>query len=159
GIVDPLVTDEFGNTEAVEITSSDAFSITETPQDNYTLVAASCSGADTNGSWDGNSISGIQMTSDNVVTCTFYNQPSGAKLHVIKVVDGGDALPGDFDLNLKETLGTSTTPVIDSTFAGESDPGTVINLDGESNYIVTEPAPGGYSVSYSADCSGLMPAN
>ncbi len=154
----PQVTDENGNTLAVDITSSNPFAITETPQDNFTLVARSCTGANNNGTPVGNSISGIQMSNQNIVTCTFYNQPTGGKLHVVKEVNG-DALPGSFELNVKETLGTSTDAIIDTSFAGAADPGHLVLLDGASNYTVTEPTPGAYSVEYSADCSGLMPAN
>ncbi len=49
--------------------------ITETPQSGFALISASCTGADNNGSQSGNGVTGIQMTSDDVVNCKFYNQP------------------------------------------------------------------------------------
>jgi len=51
-------------------------SIVETLNPDYELVAATCTGAETNGTFDGDdSIDGIQIEYPNIVSCTFYNQP------------------------------------------------------------------------------------
>lgn len=49
--------------------------ITETLQNGFTFISASCTGADNNGSAAANGVSGIQLSSDDIVTCKFYNKP------------------------------------------------------------------------------------
>ncbi len=49
--------------------------VTESLQSGYTVVGAGCSGAVSNGTWSGSSISGIVTDTHSQVLCTFYNKP------------------------------------------------------------------------------------
>jgi hypothetical protein len=49
--------------------------ITETLQNGFAFISASCTGADNNGTAAANGVSGIQLSSDDIVTCKFYNRP------------------------------------------------------------------------------------
>ena len=76
------------------------------------------------------------------------------KLVVIKVVNnnyGGDAVPGDFDINVRDA---SDLPVGDpSDFTGQASPGTTVLFPDTQVYTVYEDDPSpGYSATYSTEC-------
>jgi cysteine-rich repeat protein len=76
------------------------YSITETAQTGYTLNSASCEGAANNGTFSGNSITGIQVTTANIVSCVFYNSVNpfcgdGAVNQTSEQCDDGNIVDGD----------------------------------------------------------------
>ena len=64
--------DETGKTPAVEVDTS-TYTVTENLQDGYDLLSASCTGATSNGSFLENSITGIEVGTNDIVSCTFIN--------------------------------------------------------------------------------------
>ena len=66
----PQTTDSNGYTQPLPILNG-TYSVTEDLKSGYNLMAASCSGAINNGTLSGNTISGIQVGTDNIVSCTF----------------------------------------------------------------------------------------
>ena len=151
-------TDAFGNTVPVDVSSVGPWTVTETPQSNYTLVGASCTGATNNGTSIENGVGGIMVDQNNIVSCTFYNQPAGGTLHVVKVLDSStSATVNDFHFNVTDQLGTSSPVTVSgSPFTTSAD--TVVAIDGASHYFVTETDPGAFAVSYD-NCSADMPAD
>jgi hypothetical protein len=92
----PVQTNAQGITVAVEVTPSAGYSVNETQQPTYELISASCTGASNNGSRDGNSVTGITIAANDIVTCRFVNAVSQGSLTVNKVVEnnyGGTTLP------------------------------------------------------------------
>ena len=86
------------------------------------------------------------------ITCAITNDDQPATLIIIKHVvndNGGTADAEDFTL---DSGGTDDSP---DNFSGEEAPGTTVTLDAGA-YNVTETGPGGYSASFSADCSGTI---
>jgi hypothetical protein len=61
-----------GQTQAVYVLNG-TYSVSETPQAGYSLIDAFCSGANNNGTSSGNTISGIEVETDNIVSCVFNN--------------------------------------------------------------------------------------
>jgi len=87
------------------------------------------------------------------VTCTITNTRK-ATLTVIKHVindNGGTKRASDFPI---QVTGNGPSP---ASFAGAEAPGTVVSL-GPGAYSVTESEDTGYAASYSAGCSGTIPA-
>ena len=85
-------------------------------------------------------------------TCTITNNDIQPKLIVIKHVinnNGGTAVASDFTLGVQ---GSAPSPGI---FAGAESPGTTVFLNAGA-FDVTESGPGGYSASFSADCTGSI---
>ncbi len=70
----PQTTDGDGYTQPLPILNG-TYSVIEDLKPEYNLMAASCNGATINGTLSGNTISGIQVGTDNIVSCTFYNSP------------------------------------------------------------------------------------
>ncbi len=68
------VTDQSGYTQAVEVNTG-TYSVSETLQDGYSFITASCSGAANNGTLSGLTISGIEVENEDIVSCVFYNYP------------------------------------------------------------------------------------
>ena len=68
------ITDVNGQTDAVNLTNG-VYNVTETQQPGYALASASCTGAANNGILSENGITGIQITTNNIVSCVFYNSP------------------------------------------------------------------------------------
>ena len=165
----PQTTDAEGKTQSVDVNGSGPFSVSETAQSNYAFITAGCINTNHNDATVGvagnGEVTGINLTDKDIVTCTFYNRPAAANLTVKKhVINDTDSVQGaldlvasDFNLNVKETIG-SGAPFDVATFFGSED-GTPVAVDGDSHYVVSETNPGAYSVSYSPECSGLMPAN
>jgi uncharacterized protein YegL len=83
----PTSTDSKGLTPAVKVDAGSGYSVNETAQSGYSIIAASCSGAASNGTWNGNAVSGMQIAANNVVRCTFVNTLQKGHLTVHKVTN------------------------------------------------------------------------
>src|SRR6266545_4193227 len=118
-----------------------AYNVTEGAHVGYDVsYSAGCTGTIANG---------------ETKTCTVTNNDQAAHLIVIKHVindDGGTKTAADFTL---DSGGVNDTP---DDFAGAESPGTTVGLSAGS-YNVTEGAHVGYTVTYSADCSGTIANN
>jgi len=68
-----LVTDSTGTTEAV-VEADGNYDVTESEKTGYTLVGATCSTGGTFSAED-HAITGVPVTGQDIVTCTFYNKP------------------------------------------------------------------------------------
>src|SRR3989344_2176477 len=93
----------------------------------------------------------VTVVNGQNVTCTITNDDQAASLTVIKHVEndnGGTKAASDFTINV------TGANVSDTSFPGD-EAGTTVSLDAGS-YSVGEVNPGGYSVSYSASCSGTI---
>jgi uncharacterized protein YegL len=64
-----------GKTNPVELTNG-TYNVTETLKPGYSLTSAVCSGAANNGTPLVNGVSGIQITTNNIVSCVFNNNSS-----------------------------------------------------------------------------------
>ncbi len=82
----PAVTGVSGQTVAVKVDAG-TYSVNETPQAGYDLIYASCDGAASNGSVQGNSVVGVSVANENIVSCVFINKPSKGSVKVNKQVD------------------------------------------------------------------------
>jgi hypothetical protein len=83
------------------------------------------------------------------VTCTVTNNDIAPTLTVIKHVvndNGGTALASAFAL---DSGGANDSP---DDFPGAESPGTVVTLNANAAYSVSESGPAGYATSYSANC-------
>jgi hypothetical protein len=78
--------------------------------------------------------------------------PQAGTLTVFKVVNGGSATPGQFTLHASGVGSTSTT-----TFPGSTN-GISVSVPAGNSYAITEDASSSYMGSFSANCSGVMPA-
>jgi hypothetical protein len=83
----PTVTDNKGLTPAVKVDAGSGYSVNETAQSGYSIIAASCNGAASNGTWNGSAVSGMQIAANNVVRCTFVNALKKGHLTVHKVTN------------------------------------------------------------------------
>jgi hypothetical protein len=86
-------------------------------------------------------------------TCTVINNDQAATLIVKKHVindNGGTNVSSDFTMNV---TGTNVTP---ASFPGDES-GTIVTLDANTPYSVSEIGPSGYTETQSADCSGTIP--
>ena len=104
------------------------------------------------GSFSGNTITNFEIRPGLETVCTFYNSLAEGTITVIKHVvndNGGTASAGDFTID----LGDGNT-----TFPGAEAPGTTNTFTHGYAYNVSESGPGGYSASYSGDCSGTIEA-
>lgn len=89
-------TGDDGLTDSVTLDDG-TYSVIETPQEGYTLLGASCTGAVNNGSRDGNGIYGIAIDNSSIVSCIFVNSQVGY-IVVDKVTDpSGDPQSFTFD--------------------------------------------------------------
>jgi uncharacterized repeat protein (TIGR01451 family) len=119
-----------------------AYTVTETGQPGY---AASFSG-------DCDATGNVTLAVGDDKTCTLTNDDIPPKLIVIKHVvndNGGTATAADFTMSV---TGTNVSP---ASFPGAESPGTMAALDA-GNYNVTESGPGGYAMTFSADCAGTI---
>ncbi|MFO0882472.1 MAG: VWA domain-containing protein [Candidatus Saccharimonadales bacterium] len=92
-------TDATGKTPAVKVEAASGYSVNETQKTGYTLLSASCTGAATNGSKNGDAVTGIQIAANNIVSCKFINTATKGTLTVNKVVNnthGGTKKAADF---------------------------------------------------------------
>lgn len=95
----------------------------------------------------------IMLSAGDDITCTITNRftgPTTGGLTVIKLVEGGSAAPGDF--NIKVTVGGAEQP----NFPGDSSGTTLSGLAGGAAYSVEETNPGSYTPEYSAGCAGTI---
>jgi len=98
------VTDQNGLTEAVTL-SAGTYAVSETPQEGYSLLDASCTGALNNGTFAGEGITGIEIDNTSIVSCTFINSQMG-NIVVDKVTDpSGDTTSFTFDPSWTEDFG------------------------------------------------------
>ena len=126
-----------------------AHSVAESAPSGWQLDSATCS--DGSGTLSGNTLSSINIASDESVTCTFNNSQQTGTLTVIKHVvndNGGTKSAGDFSMHVK----SGGTDVTGSPQAGAESPGTAYTLN-TGTYNVSEDAVSGYTPSYSGDCN------
>ncbi len=111
----------------------------------WDLASSTCS--------DGSAPGSIALEAGETVTCTFTNTRKAA-LTVIKHVvndNGGSKTASQFPIQVS---GSSPNP---ASFAGAEVPGTSVAI-GAGTYNVSETEDPGYTASYSAGCSGNIPA-
>jgi len=146
-----VTTGDNGQTVPLEVDSG-SYNVGESVKTGYELIEAACTGATDNGSQDGDIIYAVQVGSQDVVNCTFYNKPLPGTLTVIKQVNntyGGTAAAADFTIEV-----TNGSP---ASFPG-SVTGQPVTIPADSSYSVSETAgPQGYAATYIGDCSGTMP--
>lgn len=143
-----------GNSGNLALGFTTTGSVTETVPANWTLSSAACTKADNSstGSKVGNAVTGITIQSGLLTTCTFTNSPANGSLTIIKVVDntaGGTKAAGDFTYDGGGTSG------IDDEVAAVS-PGKSHSLATGTTFTVVENDHTGYTVDYSAGCSGTI---
>ncbi len=69
------ITDIYGQTAAVEL-SNGTYDVIETGTvSGYYFIDASCSGVTNSGSPTQNGVTGVQVGTDNIISCIFYNSP------------------------------------------------------------------------------------
>jgi len=147
----PVTTDAYGKTPAVEVEPG-TYSVTETLQNGYAVASAEClKGQTPVGTWNGNTVTGITVGNGEAISCTFVNRPTTGSLTVQKIVNGGSALPSDFQFVLND----GGNPI-------------TFEQDGTNYYILTEGTqfdikevnvPSNYEVSYSGQCKGTITAS
>ncbi|MCA9327082.1 VWA domain-containing protein [Candidatus Saccharibacteria bacterium] len=99
----PALTDAQGLTPAVKVDAGSGYSVNETTQAGYAVIAASCTGASNNGTWNGSSVTGMTVAANNVVRCTFVNKVQTGHVKLIKNVindNGGTLGANDFGLTV-----------------------------------------------------------
>lgn len=147
-------TDASGFTTPVEVDEGTGYSVIEDLDPNFSLISASCSAGenDPRGTFDQvTGVTGIDVGSADIVSCTFYNSPLPGTLTVTKDVtndDGGDSDPEDFEI---------TVTVNDQkfeTFQGSAS-GTVVIIPAGANFSVSEDN-GNYVPNFEGTCSGTM---
>lgn len=144
-------TDVNGQTPAIKVDAG-TYSVNETQQAGYQLLSANCSGATNNGSIQGNSVTGVVVATNNIVSCTFINSPKPkliVKKHVVND-NGGTKSASDFTMTV-----TGNSQVVPNFSGNES--GTEVTLNNGS-FSVNEISDGGYSKSFSGDCNGTISA-
>jgi len=165
-----------GKTEAVYLAEG-SYIVKEVPQTGFTLASATCTvtrkvvikydeheGCNKHGKHEhyenisvsigtpdiqNNQVKDINVSANDVVTCTFNNSPNPGTLVVKKVVSDGSAEASAFTLHV-----AGGTP---DSFAG-SEEGVLVSIPGNTTYQVTEDAARGYASSFSEGCSGTMTA-
>lgn len=96
-------TDAGGLTPAIEVDPATGYAVTETVQDGYTVLSATCEGATNNGSFDGSAVTGLQIAANDIVTCTFINAELEGTLILEKTVvndDGGTLTQASFPVKI-----------------------------------------------------------
>jgi uncharacterized repeat protein (TIGR01451 family) len=141
-----------GQTVPLEVDNG-SYNVGETAMTGYEFIDAACTGSsEYNGSLDGDIIYSVEVDSNDVINCTFYNHPLPGTLTVIKQVNntyGGTAAAADFTIEV-----TNGSP---ASFPG-SVTGQPVVIPADSSYSVSETAgPQGYAATYIGDCSGTMP--
>ena len=117
------------------------YGVTEPPATGYsTTYSTDCNGT---------------LADGDAKTCTVTNTFTGensdsATLTVIKVVDGGTAVPSDFEMTITGVIVTGG-----NSFDGAESPGTT-RVTTLGDYTVTESVINGYTPSYSTDCNGTL---
>jgi uncharacterized protein YegL len=125
---DATTTNAQGVTPAVKVTAGSGYSVNETQQQGYTLLDAKCTGATVNGAMAGNAVTGIQIATNNIVSCTFINARTNGTINVVKNLDnsdGGTKQKSDFSFTINgqtyqfEDDGTNTVTVPTGTYTVE----------------------------------------
>src|SRR3989344_5604314 len=129
------VTDISGQTQAVELNQG-TYSAAESVQSAYELLTASCSGATSNGSFSGNAVSGIEVGSSDIVSCTFINGAN--QMPVITVT-------GDNPLELVVNVGSYAEQ---GATADDAEDGSGLTVTDINSSAVNTSAVGSYSVTY-----------
>ena len=113
-------TDSQGKTASVGV-SAGTYSVIETSQSNFSLISASCSSATNNGTATGTTISGLQVNGNDIVSCTFYNQPTegdtSSDVSIVKTVNSAIVNTGNtliFTLVVKNNGPETATGVVAS---------------------------------------------
>jgi hypothetical protein len=148
-----------GTTSYTAIRSDVTYSVKESVPTSWGITGTpSCLGASgSNGTFSGSTISGIDASPDNLITCTFNDQQQSGTLTVIKVVDntaGLSKVAGDFHYSLND--GSSATNEV-----AQVSPGiTYTRVAGTTyNVVEAEANTGGYTTTYSSDCTSGTIAN
>ena len=140
------VTDISGQTQAVELNQG-TYSAAESVQSAYELLTASCSGATSNGSFSGNAVSGIEVGSSDIVSCTFINGAN--QMPVITVT-------GDNPLELVVNVGSYAEQ---GATADDAEDGSGLTVTDINSSAVNTSAVGSYSVTYNfTDSDGTAAA-
>ena len=137
----PQPGDETGDTYS--LVDGQSYSVSETggPSGYQATFSGDC---DANGA--------VTVAAGTLKTCTITNNDVAPVLKVVKHVvndDGGTKTASDFSLTVDDV---GSNP---ASFNGAEAPGTDVVVD-PGSYTVSEGAHDGYSVSYSADCSGSL---
>jgi uncharacterized repeat protein (TIGR01451 family) len=119
------VTDASGKTPAVTLPVGSGYNVIETQQAGYSLLKASCTGATNNGSEDlvNKKVSGIQIASGNVISCTFINTQNQTDISVSKIgspnpVNNGGTLTYTLTVNNLTAVPAANVIVTDTLPAG-----------------------------------------
>lgn len=144
------VTDSKGLTPAVKVDAGNGYSVNETVQSGYGVIGASCTGASTNGTWNGGAaVTGMVVASNNVVRCTFINTLKKGHITVHKVTNpAGDSSTfsvtasgsGAITGNATRSISTAADVTYEVVYG---------------TYGVTEAAATGWSPSYS-NCANIV---
>lgn len=141
------VTDANGQTEAVELANG-TYSVTETVKPGYSVLSGVCTGANNNGTRSNNVISGIQLGSDNIVSCTFINKLNTGSITIIK-----DAQPNDAqNFAFTTSAGLSNFNLDDDSDPNLSNTKVFSNVSA-GTYEVTEGVTSGWSLT-GLTCTG-----
>jgi len=141
------VTDETGSLEFS--VANGTYSLTELQHSGMRLVSAECTDGDAAvGNVDLNSqtISGLSVSTDETVVCTFVNAPTDGQLKVMKQVIGGAYQASDWMLHVK-----SGNQDVDGSPQPGSNEGTTYSLPA-GEYTISETGPNGYAASFSSGC-------
>ena len=141
-----------GKTDAMEVTP-DTYTISETIKPGYAIVDASCKiNNQSVGQFDSStqSVTGVTIGNNDIVSCKFYNRPTTGTLTINKVINGGPSAgkPQDFSFSVN-----NGNPV-----AFEADGSNSITLTENTQFAVTEAnIPTNYTASYQG-CTGTIVA-
>ncbi len=128
------------------------YAVTETSlKPGTAIVGATCQkGGEAVGTFDPatRTVSGLSLTTDETISCTFLNQAIRGTLRVVKLVSGGSAQPANWQIHVR----SGASDVIAS-----PQPGTSVGTDyllGPGTYSVSESGgPAGYALAYSGACN------
>ncbi|MCA9329534.1 VWA domain-containing protein [Candidatus Saccharibacteria bacterium] len=127
-----------GQTNAIKVQPG-TYSVSETLKDGYKILNASCTGATANGSYQNSTISGINVSNDNIVSCVFINTLTTGAIKVDKKLDAdgnGSYESGNTEAN---NLGFKWT--VNST---NNNFGTTVNNLTTGSYSIGETNVNGY---------------
>lgn len=131
-------TDATGFTPAVSVQPG-TYSVNESQKAGYTLLSATCTGANNNGSKQGDAVTGVQVNANNIVSCTFINTLQRGTISVTKVTNPAND-PTSFSITASGSgniAGNATRTVTTS---------TPVTYDvAQGTYNVTELLPAGWT--------------
>ena len=143
------VTDSNGQTPAVAVTAG-SYSVKEVNvPSGFTALGGSCSGATNNGTASGTMVSGITVGTNDIVSCTFFNQPSPS--------GGSTSTPSSTDVSILKTVDKPKPNIGDTvTFT------TVVKNNGPdtaTGVVATDPLPAGLTFVSSTSTVGSYNAS